>query len=106
VAGPERVGALLKSPAAREDNHEYERSFRICPDNERHPATDGSENRRVPAQFPRRFEAQHLKAESVRYRGRGAIHLSATAETKGEPIVILTNSDFENGTIELDLAGR
>ena len=52
------------------------------------------------------LEAQHLKAESVRYRGRDAIHLSATPETKGEPIVILTNSDFENGTIELDLAGR
>ena len=51
------------------------------------------------------LEAQHLKAESVRYRGRDAVHLSATPETKGEPIVILTNSDFENGTIELDLAG-
>ena len=51
------------------------------------------------------LEAQHLKAESVHYRGRDAIHLSATPETKGEPTVILTNSDFENGTIELDLAG-
>lgn len=49
--------------------------------------------------------AQHLKAETVRYRGRGTIHVSTTQETKGEPIAILTNSDFENGIIELDLAG-
>ena len=48
---------------------------------------------------------QQLEAESVHYRGRDAIHLAATSKTKGEPIVILTNSDFENGTIELDLAG-
>jgi hypothetical protein len=48
-------------------------------------------------------EPQHLEAEFVHYRGRDAIHLSATPKTKGEPIVILTNSDFENGTI--DLAG-
>ena len=51
------------------------------------------------------LEPKHLEAESVHYRGRDAIHLSATQRTKGEPIVILTNSDFENGTIELDLAG-
>jgi hypothetical protein len=47
----------------------------------------------------------HLEAAPVHYRGRDAIHLSATPKTEGEPIVILTNSDFENGTIELDLAG-
>jgi hypothetical protein len=58
-----------------------------------------------PLSFLGGLEAQHLKAESVHYRGRDGIHLSATPETKGEPIVILTNSDFENGTIELDLAG-
>jgi len=51
------------------------------------------------------LEPQLLEAESVHYRGRDAIHLSATPKTKGEPIVILTNSDFENGTIELDVAG-
>jgi hypothetical protein len=51
------------------------------------------------------LQPQHLEAKSVHYRGRDAIHLSATLKTKGEPIVILTNSDFENGTIELDLAG-
>ncbi len=47
----------------------------------------------------------HMEAQPVHYRGRDAIHLSATPKTEGEPIVILTNSDFENGTIELDLAG-
>ena len=51
------------------------------------------------------LEPQFLEAESVHYRGRDAIHLSATPKTEGEPLVILTNSDFENGTIELDLAG-
>ena len=51
------------------------------------------------------LEPLQLEAERVHYRGRDAIHLSATPKTKGEPIVILTNSDFENGTIELDLAG-
>ena len=51
------------------------------------------------------LEPQHLETESVHYRGRDAIHLSATPKTTGEPIVILTSSDFENGTIELDLAG-
>jgi hypothetical protein len=47
----------------------------------------------------------HLEAKPVHYRGRDAVHLSGTPKTEGEPIVILTNSDFENGTIELDLAG-
>src|SRR6266567_3506179 len=51
------------------------------------------------------LEPQLLEAASVHYRGRDAIHLSATSKTKGEPLVILTNSDFENGTIELYLAG-
>jgi hypothetical protein len=51
------------------------------------------------------LEPQQMKAEHVYYRGRDAIHLSATGKTKGEPVVILTKSDFENGTIELDIAG-
>src|SRR5436309_10253121 len=51
------------------------------------------------------LEPQHLETEFAHYRGRDAIHLSVTPKTKGEPIGILTNSDFENGTIELDLAG-
>jgi hypothetical protein len=51
------------------------------------------------------LETHLLEAESIHYRGRDAIHLSAIPKTEGEPIVILTNSDFENGTIELDLAG-
>jgi hypothetical protein len=48
---------------------------------------------RFPLSSLEGLEPQHLKAEPVRYRGRDAIHLSATPETKGEPIVILTNSD-------------
>lgn len=60
-------------------------------------------------EFPLRalegLEPRHLETEAVHYRGRDAIHLSATAKTRGEPMVILSNSDFENGTIELDLAG-
>jgi hypothetical protein len=51
------------------------------------------------------LEPLRLKAESVHYRGRNAIHLFAAPATKGEPIAILTNSEFENGTIEVDLAG-
>ena len=50
-------------------------------------------------------DPQHLQTEFVHYRGRDAVHLSATPGAKGEPIAILTNSDFENGTIELDIAG-
>jgi hypothetical protein len=60
---------------------------------------------RFPLNSVKGLELQQLKAESVHYRGRDAIHLSATPNTQGEPLVILTNSDFENGTIELDLAG-
>jgi hypothetical protein len=59
----------------------------------------------LPLSSLERLDPQHLQTEFVNYRGRDAIHLSATPGTKGEPIVILTNSDFENGTIELDLAG-
>ena len=51
------------------------------------------------------LEAHHLQAKSIRYRGHSAVHLFASPGTKGEPIVILANSDFENGTVELDLAG-
>ena len=48
------------------------------------------------------------KAESVTYRGRGAVHLVPSPEAEhgdGDMMAILTGPDFKDGTIELDVAG-
>jgi hypothetical protein len=65
----------------------------------------GQKIQRFPLKSLAGLETSHLKAEPVRYRGRDAIHTSGLPGTEGEPIAILAGSEFENGTIELDLAG-
>ena len=49
----------------------------------------------------------HAKAEPAAYRGRQALHLvnAASAEFSGSGLAAVSGSDFEDGTIEVDLAG-
>jgi hypothetical protein len=48
------------------------------------------------------------KAEVVAYRGRQAVHLIATEESRhvdGDVLALINGSDFKDGTIELEVAG-
>lgn len=103
-AGPESALEPLKSPAVHEIIMNMNAVFKFALGMSAIPLLTAQKVEKFPLSSLEGLEPQHLEAESVHYRGRDAIHLSATPKTKGEPIVILTNSDFENGTIEIDLA--
>lgn len=54
------------------------------------------------------LQVQNAKAEVVDHRGRRAIHLADRPSPKGDDgdsVAVLSPSDFQNGTIELEIAG-
>src|SRR5688572_16504623 len=53
---------------------------------------------------PGGFESMNVKVEAVKYKGKNAIRVTGTAE--GEQLAILKNSDFKNGTIEIEVLGQ
>src|SRR5688572_18325790 len=50
------------------------------------------------------LESMNVKVEAVKYKGKNAIHVTGIAE--GEQLAILKNSDFKNGTIEIEVSGQ
>lgn len=50
------------------------------------------------------LEAMNVKFEPVKYKGKDAIHVTGIAE--GEQLAILKNTDFKNGTIEIEVSGQ
>ena len=50
------------------------------------------------------LETMNVKVEAVKYKGKNAIHVTGIAE--GEQLAILKNSDFKNGTIEIEVSGQ
>ncbi len=50
-----------------------------------------------------RLELRNVTAEVVKYQGREVTHLNGEG---GDGLAIVKGSDFKNGTIELELAGR
>ena len=54
-----------------------------------------------------RLSVQHVTAENVSYQGRHAVRISDADETGGDVsrLAVVDTAPFENGTIEVDLAG-
>ena len=50
------------------------------------------------------LETLNVKVEAVKYKGKDAIHVLGL--TEGEQLAILKNSNFKNGTIEIEVAGQ
>ena len=71
-------------------------------------------SRRVPAQTisldsPEQMKLLNVKAETVTFKGRKALRvLDAAAADAGDEgrLVVLTKTDFQDGVIEVDLAGE
>src|SRR5687767_11856174 len=53
---------------------------------------------------PGSLESMNVKLEAVKYKGKNAIRVIGTAD--GEQLAILKNSDFKNGTIEIEVSGQ
>ena len=65
-------------------------------------------NQTLPLNSTSGLEAINGKAVAVTYRGRPAVHLVPAADHQGAEdaaIALVANSDFQDGTIELDVAG-
>jgi hypothetical protein len=53
-----------------------------------------------------RLELHKVRAEAVEYRGQRALHITQTADASGEAtFAAVAGSQFQNGAIEVDLAG-
>src|SRR5688500_14756730 len=50
------------------------------------------------------LETMNVKVEAVKYKGKNAVRVTGTGE--GEQLAILKNSDFKNGTIEIEVSGQ
>lgn len=53
---------------------------------------------------PGNFETVNVKVEAAKYKGKNAIHVVGIVD--GEQLAILKNSDFKNGTIEIEVSGQ
>jgi hypothetical protein len=51
------------------------------------------------------LELVHVVAKPVTYQGHKALRLDEVKDYAGEALALLTGTDFENGTIDVDLAG-
>ncbi len=53
-----------------------------------------------------KLELHKVRAESVVYRGKRAVHLTQTPDAKGEDtLAIVAGAQFQDGTIEVEVAG-
>src|SRR5207253_1635073 len=62
----------------------------------------------VPLEPVSKLKLENVKAEPVTYKGRKAVRITDVAAESvpdGERLAILTGTDFQNGTIEVDFAG-
>lgn len=70
----------------------------------------GGQTRTVPLDSLQGLKAHKVKAEPVTFKGRKAIRVTDAASTAGEGnedrLVILTAAEFQDGVIEVDLAGE
>lgn len=57
-----------------------------------------------PQLSPANLESLNVKVEVAKYKGKDAIHVIGIAE--GEQLAILKNSNFKNGTIEIEVSGK
>jgi hypothetical protein len=57
---------------------------------------------------PRDLTLSGVKAEFVTYRGRKALRLveDRTADSRGQTVALIKPTDFSDGTIEVDVAGK
>ena len=60
----------------------------------------------IPVEDGRNLEMIHVVPKTVTYQGHKALRLDPDGSRNGEALALLTGSDFADGTIEVDLAGR
>src|SRR6266481_2094703 len=59
----------------------------------------------VYGQALNKLELHNARAESANYHGKQAIHLTGAPDTQKDALAIVGGSEFQDGVIELDLAG-
>lgn len=59
----------------------------------------------VSGQSLDKLKLQHVRAEAATYRGKRSIHLTGASGTQGEGLAILEGAEFQDGTIEAEVAG-
>src|SRR5439155_7764723 len=52
------------------------------------------------------IQLHKVKAEPVTFKGRKAVRVTDAGESNEDRIAILTRSEFQDGTIEVDVAGE
>jgi hypothetical protein len=65
--------------------------------------------RTIPLDSPGEIQSFNVKAERVAYKGRPALRVTDTEAANvpdGERLVVLTKTQFQDGIIEIDLAGE
>jgi hypothetical protein len=63
----------------------------------------------IPLDTPSEMQPRNVKAERVMYKGRAAVRVTDTAPASvpdGERLVILNKTEFQDGVIEIELAGE
>lgn len=64
--------------------------------------------RTIPLDALKAMQSRNVKTERVNYKGRGALRVTDTAPTNvgdGDRYVILSNTEFQDGVIEVELTG-
>lgn len=60
----------------------------------------------IAGQKTEQLELRKVGAESAQYQGKGAVHLTQTKTARGEDtLAIVTGTEFQDGTIDVELAG-
>jgi hypothetical protein len=63
----------------------------------------------IPLDNPSEMQPRNVKAERVMYKGRAALRVTDTAPASvpdGERLIVLNKTDFQDGVIEIELAGE
>src|SRR5256885_7607144 len=60
---------------------------------------------RFPLESAEGLELVHVVAKAVTYQGHKALRLDQEKNYAGEPVALMTGTEFTDGTIEVDLAG-
>lgn len=66
-------------------------------------------SRSIPLDAPSQIQSRNVKAEAVTYKGRAALRVTDTAPPSvpdGERLVLVNNTEFQDGVIEIELTGE
>lgn len=73
------------------------------------PTHPQAQTKTIPLDSPGEFKLRNVKAEPVTYKGRRALRVTDAAPASagdGDRLAILTKTEFQNGVIEVELAGE